>query len=110
MKSTGLDGEYFKIAKPSQDQTNFPVVSIEFTNEGAEKFAELTERLVGQPMAIFVGGELISAPTIREKISGGAAQISFGTANYLEAQKKRFNLPKTSMREQFLHLSCLMEN
>jgi len=37
---------------------------------------ELTERLVGQQMAIFVGGERISAPTVNQKISGGSAVIT----------------------------------
>lgn len=94
-KSIGLDGQYFKIAKISQDQTGLPVTSIEFTNEGAQKFEEITGRLVGKPMAIFVGGEFISAPIIQEKISGGTAQISFKRSlNYLEAQKEAISLAR----------------
>jgi preprotein translocase subunit SecD len=69
--ATGLDGQHFRIAKVATDQTGLPVVSIEFTDDGAKKFEDLTARLVGKPMAIFVGGEFISAPIIQEKISGG---------------------------------------
>ena len=36
--------------------SGLPVVLVEFDEEGAERFADLTEELVGQPMAIFVGG------------------------------------------------------
>ena len=91
---TGLDGQHFRIAKVSADQLGMPVTSIVFTDEGAKKFEQLTEELVGKPMAIFVGGEFISAPTIQEKISGGAAQISFGSASYAEARQEAYNLAR----------------
>lgn len=93
-QEVGLDGRHFRTAKISQDQLGTPVVSVEFNNEGAQKFEEITERLVGKPMAIFVGGELISAPTINEKISGGAAQISFGSATFYEAKKQAVELAR----------------
>ncbi len=91
---TGLDGQYFEIAKVSQDQTGLPVTAIDFDDEGAKKFEELSEKLVGKPMAIFVGGEFISSPIIQEKISGGSAQISFGASNYIEAQKEAIALAR----------------
>ena len=78
-KATGLDGAHFKYATVTYNQLGSPQVSIEFDNEGADMFAEITERLVNQPLAIFVGGQLISAPNVNEKISGGAAVI---TGNY----------------------------
>ncbi len=52
-----------------------PVVSIHFDSEGAELFGQLTGRLVGLPMAIFLDEEIISAPTIRSVITGGDAVI-----------------------------------
>ena len=75
-KSTGLDGSHFKTASVTYDQLGTPQVAIQFDGEGAKKFEELTERLTGQPMAIFVGGELISAPTVNQKIVGGQAVIT----------------------------------
>jgi preprotein translocase subunit SecD len=78
-KSTGLDGSHFKTANVSYDQIGNPQVSILFDNEGARMFEDLTGRLTGKRLAIFVGGELISAPNVNEKISGGAAVI---TGNY----------------------------
>lgn len=84
-KPTGLDGSHFKYASATQDPiTGVPVVSIEFNNEGARLFEEITERLVGQPLAIFVGGELISDPNVTEKIIGGQATIN-GQFNWQEA-------------------------
>ena len=52
-----------------------PVVSIHFDSEGGELFGQITGRLVGLPMAIFLDEENISAPTIRSVITGGDAVI-----------------------------------
>ncbi len=72
-----LTGKFFKRADLQYDSRTFePVVVISFNDEGAKMFEELTGRLVNQPLAIFVGGELISAPTVNDKISGGNATIS----------------------------------
>ncbi|MBT4936769.1 protein translocase subunit SecD [Candidatus Peregrinibacteria bacterium] len=75
-KSTGLDGDKFVRATVVFDQVGRPLVSIEFNSEGGKMFEEITDRNVGKPIAIFVGGVLISAPNVNEKISGGAAQIT----------------------------------
>ncbi|MBN2306633.1 protein translocase subunit SecD [Candidatus Peregrinibacteria bacterium] len=75
-KATGLDGSHFKYASVTYDQLGAPQVAITFDNEGADMFSELTERLVSQQLAIFVGGELISAPRVNQKISGGQAVIT----------------------------------
>ena len=55
---------------------NEPYVSIDFTSRGSKTFATLTENNVGRRMAIVLDGVVKSAPVIREKILGGAAQIS----------------------------------
>ncbi len=92
-QETGLDGQHFRIAKVAADpQTNMSVVLVEFDDEGAKKFEELTGELVGKPMAIFVGGDFISSPIIQEKISGGVAQISLGAANYYESLREANSL------------------
>lgn len=71
-----LTGEYFKKADAVyQEGSLVPIVRIEFNDEGAKLFEELTGKYVGKPMAIFVGGNLISAPTINAKIPGGVAVI-----------------------------------
>lgn len=53
-----------------------PIVQLQFTSEGDTLFAEITERMVGKPLAIFIGGELVSAPTVQAKITGGNAVIT----------------------------------
>lgn len=75
-KATGLDGSHFKYASVSYTQIGTPQVNIMFDNEGATMFEDITGRLSGQQLAIFVGGELISAPSVNEKISGGNAVIT----------------------------------
>jgi preprotein translocase subunit SecD len=75
-KPTGLDGSQFKYATVTYTQIGTPQVNIVFTSEGADLFEKLTERLAGKQLAIFVGGELISAPRVNEKISGGSAVIT----------------------------------
>ena len=74
--TTELTGEHFVHADVQFDQNNTPYVSIEFDEEGGKLFEEITSRNVGGPLAIFVGGEMISAPTVNEAISGGKAQIT----------------------------------
>ena len=78
-KATGLDGANFKYATVTYTQLGAPQVNIQFDSKGADMFAEITDRLVNQRLAIFVGGELISAPNVNEKITGGNAVI---TGNY----------------------------
>jgi len=75
-KSTGLTGKQFKHADVQLDSFYQPYITIQFNEEGAKLFEELTGRNVGKPIAIFVGGTLISAPNVNEKISGGDAQIT----------------------------------
>ena len=51
------------------------VVELTLTDEGAQKFAEATANNVGKAMPIVYDGETISAPNVKEAISGGTAQI-----------------------------------
>lgn len=76
--STGLTGKDLKKSNVGTDQAGQWVVELEFNIKGAQKFGDLTKRLVGQPMAIFFNGELQSAPNINEPITGGKAMISGG--------------------------------
>lgn len=75
-KSTELTGQYFSRADVTFDQQYLPQVAIQFNPEGARLFEQLTEKNIGKRIAIFVGGELISAPQVSEKIPGGQAVIN----------------------------------
>lgn len=85
-QATGLTGEQFEHADVTFNDVMQPIVSIKFNSEGAKLFEEITERNVGKPIAIFVGGNLISAPNVNEKISGGDAVIT-GRFTAQEAQE-----------------------
>ena len=55
---------------------NEPYVSIDFNAVGARRFDQITAANVGRRMAIVLDDTIYSAPVIRERISGGSAQIS----------------------------------
>ncbi|WP_059051866.1 protein translocase subunit SecD [Paenibacillus senegalimassiliensis] len=63
-------------AKLEFGQMNEPLVSISVTSK--DKFAEVTKRLLGQPLAIFMNEELISDPVVQAVLTDGSAQISVG--------------------------------
>ncbi len=81
---TGLTGRYLESAalqfagNQSGQLSNEPIVSIRFTQEGADLFEKITKEHVGERLAIFLDGEILSAPVINEAISGGTAVISGG--------------------------------
>ena len=75
-KRIGVSGEQLVDANPTMDQNNQPVVSLRFDTSGSRKFGELTSKNVGKRFAIVLDGEVISAPVIREAITGGSGQIS----------------------------------
>jgi len=84
-KDTFLDGKHFRSATVTLDPTtNIPIVQIAFDDEGAKLFQELTKENIGKRLAIFVGGQLVSAPTVQTEISGGTAVIT-GSQNFDEA-------------------------
>lgn len=81
---TGLTGRYLESAAlefaggQSGQLANEPIVSIRFTAEGGDLFETITRDNVGRRLAIFLDGEIISAPSINEAIPGGTAIISGG--------------------------------
>ncbi len=85
-KDTELDGKHFRSATVTLDPvTNIPVVQITFDDEGGRIFQELTKKNIGKRIAIFVGGDLVSAPVVQTEIGGGIAVIT-GSKNFDEAR------------------------
>src|SRR3989339_511364 len=85
-ENTELTGKNLDRALVQFDpNTNNPEVGLEFDSEGADMFAEITERNVGKPVAIFLDNYPISIPTVNSKITGGRAVIS-GSFNIKEAK------------------------
>jgi len=73
----GIRGDSLIDARAGVDQrTNENIVSIQFDQQGGQRFARLSTENVGKRFAIILDGEVISAPVFNEPILGGAAQIS----------------------------------
>jgi len=53
-----------------------PVVQLQFNSDGKEKFKILTENHIGEPIAVFLDDELVTAPTVQAAISDGVAIIT----------------------------------
>ena len=82
---TVLTGTDLKDAKAVVGNGNQPLVSMEFSDEGGQKFADVTARNVGKRIAITLDGEVLTAPVVQEAITGGRAQIT-GNRSMEEAQ------------------------
>lgn len=81
-----LDEGYLTKASVSFNQGLQPQVDLLFNSEGAKIFGELTKRLIKERIAIFVGGQLLTAPTVQSVIPDGRAVI---TGNYSAEEAKR---------------------
>ncbi|WP_208248852.1 protein translocase subunit SecD [Rhizobium sp. T1470] len=72
-----ISGDRLSDARVSFDpNTHEPVVSFRFDSAGATRFADITRQNVGNPFAIVLDDTVLSAPVIREPITGGSGQIS----------------------------------
>ncbi len=71
-----VTGEELVDAQPSFDQNNRPAVSFRFNPSGARKFGDYTAQNIGQPFAIVLDDEVISAPVIQSHIPGGSGIIT----------------------------------
>lgn len=84
---TELTGRYVKSAQLNfNNVTREPEVFLEFDDTGAKIFEDVTARNIGKQVAILVDGNLLTAPRVNEKISGGRAQIT-GQFTVVEAQR-----------------------
>ena len=90
-KPTELTGKYLSKTTVIFDQTSYkPTIQLQFDDEGAELFEQITERNIKKPLAIFLDSMSIVdtngdgkidindlyAPIVQDKISGGKAVIT----------------------------------
>lgn len=76
-KQVAVSGESLVDAQPAFDRrTGQPIVTFRLDTAGARRLAEVTRENVGRPFAIVLDNEVISAPVIREPITGGSGEIS----------------------------------
>ena len=74
---TGLTGGYLSRAELTFDPNTYEsVVNLQFNDEGAKLFEDITTRNVNRRVAIYLDGGPISVPVVNEPISGGQAVIS----------------------------------
>jgi len=72
-----MSGDSVINAKPTVDnQNNETVVSFTLNRIGTKKFGRATTKNIGKRLAIILDNKIISAPQIREAITGGTGQIS----------------------------------
>jgi preprotein translocase subunit SecD len=57
-------------ASAQADNAQNPAVAIRLTKDGSKKIAQLTERHLNKPLAIILNGKVVSAPIVRDKITG----------------------------------------
>jgi len=84
---TGLTGKNLKSASvqfKSQGLSE-PEVSLKFDDEGTKLFAEITKKNIGKRVAIYLDGEIITAPTVQSEILNGEAVV---TGNYTVEEAK----------------------
>ena len=71
-----LSGEDLVDAQPSFDQNGQPSVSFRFNPSGARIFGQFTSENVGALFATVLDDKVVTAPQIREPITGGSGQIT----------------------------------
>ena len=90
-RKAGVTGEMLKDAKVNV-HNNEPYVSLVFDQTGTTAFGEVTKNNVGRRMAILLDGVVTKAPSIREPILGGQAQITLGYGGYGDLLKEAEDL------------------
>ena len=74
-----MDGSMVKSARSEIQQngdTAEPVIVLEFTAEGTEKFKSLTERYTNKIISIWLDDEMLAAPTVQVPITDGQVIVS----------------------------------
>lgn len=87
-----LKGDDIQSAKYSEDAVDgtgigTPHVVLNFSDEGKQKFAEATEKMVGKAMPIYLDEECITSPTVNSKIDSSTAIITVGNGTYAEKKE-----------------------
>ena len=81
-----VTGEELTNAQPAFDQNGRPAVNFMFNTSGARKFGTYTSDHIGEPFAIVLDKQVISAPVIQSAITGGSGIIT-GNFDVLESTR-----------------------
>lgn len=77
--------------KVVQSDGEEPVVEITFTDEGANKFAKITEEHIGDQVEIYINENKIAAPYVHTAITGGVCQIPMSSNEEAERTAEQLN-------------------
>ena len=83
-----------KIASAQMQLNPSPCVSFSLTAEGTSKFAEITEKNLKKPIAIYFDGKQISAPVVQSVIASGHGQITMGGEDNEQTEKEALELSR----------------
>jgi len=92
LKETDLTGADVKKATAGTDRNSSgfsainPIIFLEFTNDGAKKFQEITKRNIGKLIITMLDEQIVNQATVQTEISGGKAQIE-GIESLQEAKE-----------------------
>lgn len=71
-----LDVSMIVDANADVDSRGMPAVNFRFDRDGARLFSSYTADNIGKPFAIVLNGDVMSAPTVRDQISGGTGVLT----------------------------------
>jgi len=87
----------YALMMPAPGWSQQPIVNFRFNARGTRRFAHLTADNIGRPLAVVIDDQVVSAPVIREPITGGSGQISgnftLEDANVIAMQMRSGTLP-----------------
>ena len=95
-RKLGLTGRYLKpSAYVGFDGAGLPLVGFEFQSNGGELFRQITSRMIGKQVAIYLDNEQLSAPVVQSVISdnGQISGLSLERAQELVIQLNAGALP-----------------
>ena len=76
-ESVAMEGRHVRDARLGFNQvTNNPVVNFQLDSAGKRQFSDMTKRYIGRHLAIVLDNKVLTAPVIREPITGGRGEIS----------------------------------
>jgi len=88
-----IDRRHFADAAMYWNQMNGrPEVLVTLTDEGARRFADLTERIAGHKLALLLDETVSSAPVVMERIAGGRTSVVMGGGSSEEVEREAASL------------------
>lgn len=103
-KTPVISGDHLVDASPQFDQNGRAAVGFRLNPTGGRIFGEYTANNIGNPFAIVLDGEVLSAPTIQSHISGGSGiitgQFSVEETTALSIQLRAGSLPAKMVFEE----------